>query len=115
MKHLFFLAFVLFFSVNLMNAQGQTSNEPSDHVKSELAILKKADLNLTDRQVARITSVLMAQEAIETRNLKAVEGNKSVVEQRMKDLKANKINNIKGALTEQQVEKFNALKLDDKF
>lgn len=115
MKHLFFLAFVLFFSINIINAQTPTSNEPSEHVKSELAILKKADLNLTDRQVARITAVLMSQETIETRNMKAVEGNKSVAEQRMKDLKANKINNIKGALTDQQVEKFNALKLEDKF
>lgn len=89
--------------------------EPSENVKKQISILKKADLGLTDIQISRITTVLMGEEANYLRTEKALEGNKAQLEMRMKDLHANKINNIKGAMNEAQAEKFEALKLADKF
>lgn len=115
MKNYIILLFLLIATTQFSKAQTQNAPAVTEQVKKELAILQKADLNLTDRQISRITAVLMSQEQIEARNLKALEGNKSAIEQRLKDIKANKINNLKGALTEQQIEKFNALKLEEKF
>ena len=104
------LAFVFFF----VNAQTST-NQPSAKVLHELSILKTADLNLSDVQIERITAVLSSQDQIYQKNMKVLEGNKSLLAQRIKELKEIKINNVKGALTEKQVEKFNALKLADQF
>jgi hypothetical protein len=113
MKQISITFIALLFSVTALFAQ--TQNQPSKQVLNEIQILTKADLNLSDIQISRITSVLMAQEQILVRNAHSLEGNKTVVDQRMKELKANKISNIKGALTPQQLEKFNALKLEEKF
>ena len=113
MKQISITLIALLISVSTLFAQ--TQNQPSKQVLSEIQVLTKADLNLSDIQISRITSVLTAQEQLLARNAEALKGNKSVVDQRMKELKANKISNIKGALTPQQLEKFNALKLEEKF
>ena len=112
MKFIIHLSFIFFLSINLLSAQ--TTPQPSASVKKDVEVLNASGLNLTDRQVSRITIVLMGQEDIATRNIKALEGNKSVLQTRLSEIKVHKINNIKGALTEQQVEKFNSLKLEDK-
>ncbi len=100
----------LAFAVN-----AQHGAAPSENVKKEIAILKNADLDLTDVQLSRITSVLVGEEANKIRLQKTFEGNKSQLELRLKDLHANKIGNIKGGMSPQQAEKFDALKLADKF
>jgi hypothetical protein len=43
-----------------------------------------------------------------------LEGNKSALEQRLAEVHEHMINNIKGAMNPQQVEKFDVLKLSDK-
>ncbi|GBL35602.1 hypothetical protein EMGBS15_11970 [Filimonas sp.] len=93
----------------------QNSNNISTQVSKEIEILRKADLNLSDIQLSRITQVLAGQEQIQNRNNQALEGNKAVLAQRNAELRKSKIQNIKGAMTEQQREKFDALKLTDKF
>lgn len=110
-KILSIAAFICFTLV--MNAQHGAV--PSENVKKEIAILKNADLDLTDVQLNRISTVLIGEEANKIRVQKALEGNKSQLELRMKDLHANKIGNIKGGMSPQQAEKFDALKLADKF
>jgi len=112
MKHIINLSFFLFFSVNVLYAQ--TVQQPSTDVKKDIELLSASGLNLSDLQIARITTVLIGQEELTARNSKAVEGNKSVLETRLSALKASKISNIKGALTAKQVELFNSLKLEDK-
>jgi|688.fasta_scaffold1697672_1 hypothetical protein len=92
----------------------QATNTPSATVKKQIEVLKNADLNLTDVQLGRITTVLMGEEQNSVKVLKAVEGNKSLLEMRLKEIKDHKISNIKGAMSPQQVEKFDALKLADK-
>lgn len=115
MKRIILVAMCLI-SVQLMTAQtAKPSNELAKVVKNELDILKKADLNLTEVQVSRITMVLNSQDQLLLKTQEALNGNKSVLDQRLKELKSNKINNILGAMTDQQVEKFKALKLEDKF
>lgn len=94
-----------------VEAQVQT---PSAKVKSQIAVLEAADLNLSDVQLSRITTVLIGEEQNAAKSIKAVEGNKSLQEKRIQAMKENQINNIKGAMTPQQVEKFNTLKLADK-
>ena len=93
----------------------QNSNSISTQVSKEIEILRKADLNLSDIQISRITQVLVGQEQIQNRNNQALEGNKAVLAQRAAELRNSKIQNMKGAMTEQQIEKFDALKLADKF
>ncbi len=112
MRKMIFLAIITFCSFQMTAQQG---NKPSMQVKNEIEVLKNADLNLSDIQILRITQVLMGEEQILTKNLRVLEGNKSLIAQRTKELKLNKVINIKGALTEQQAEKFDALKLADKF
>ncbi len=87
---------------------------PSAAVKKQIDILKSADLNLTDVQLGRITTVLIGEEQNSIKVLKAVEGNKSLLEMRLKEIKEHKVSNIKGAMSPQQVEKFDVLKLADK-
>ena len=89
--------------------------QPSEKVKKEVAILKSADLGMTDIQLSRVTVVLMGEESNYLRMENAREGNKAQLEQRMKDMRANKISNIKGTMTDAQAEKFDAMKLGDKF
>jgi hypothetical protein len=113
MKKILSIAAFLMFSL-VAGAQIKGS-EPSENVKKQVTILKKADLGLTDIQISRITTVLMGEEANQLRAEKALEGNKAQLELRMKDMHVNKINNIKGAMSEAQAEKFDALKIADKF
>ena len=108
------LIIILFVAV-LSGANAKQALQPSETVKKEIAIFKKADLNLSDIQLYRITTVLMAEDQHLQRNKSAAEGNKAVMETRLKELKANKIKNLKGALTDQQAIKFDALKLADQF
>jgi hypothetical protein len=89
-------------------------NAISKNVKKQIEILKKADLNLTELQLSRIAVVLSNEDAILQKNIKSFEGNKSILETRIAEIKANRINNIKGAMTPQQVEKFDAIKLAEK-
>lgn len=112
MKKIFFTLVVLFTTVF---AYAQLNTTPSEAVKAQVEILKKADLNLTEIQIGRITTVLIGEESNETRIRKALEGNKSLLETRLAELKEHKIQNIKGAITPAQAEKFDALKLADKF
>jgi len=86
----------------------------SQHVKKQIEVLKKADLNLTDLQLSRITIVLINEDANLQKNIKSLEGNKSILETRIAEIKINTINNIKGAMTPQQIEKFDAFKLAEK-
>jgi hypothetical protein len=87
----------------------------SQRVKKQIEILKKADLNLTDIQLSRITIVLTNEDANYQKIIKAFEGNKSVLEAKTAEIKLYTINNIKGAMTPQQIEKFDAIKLAEKF
>lgn len=112
MKKIIIIAAILF-SANFIMAQ--TSTAPSKQVLKELEILKNSELYLTDVQIGRITTVLSGEEYNTTRVLKSVEGNKSLTELKLKEIKEHKLNNIKGAMTPQQVEKFNKLNLEDKF
>lgn len=112
MKKIVLIFAFLFMCLNMVFAQKQQN--PSDKVKNELAVLQKADLNLSDVQVVRITTVLTASEQLYMENMKLLEGNKAVLQTRLKELKANKISNVRGAMTDQQVVKFDALKLEEK-
>lgn len=112
MKKLSFLTFFVILGMNLAFAQSQP--QPSAQVKKEIAILQKADLGLTEQQVMRLTTVLMGEERDLEMSLKALEGNKSQQEIRIKAHHDNKIRNIKGVLTPVQAEKFDTLKLDSK-
>jgi len=109
------ITYLLLFLFAGLAGMAQNKDQVSDAVLKEVEILKKADLNMSPVQLQRVTSVLVGQEQIKERNLKVLQGNKSVQEQKLKELKENKIMNIKGTLTPQQVEKFNALHLEDKF
>jgi hypothetical protein len=91
------------------------NNTPSETIKKEISILKSSDLNLSEVQLSRITTVLMGIEQNSLRTLKAAEGNKSLLEIRMKEVKEQKLNNVKGAMSAQQAQRFDALKLADKF
>ena len=87
----------------------------SQRVKKQIEVLKKSDLNLTDIQLSRITIVLTNEDANYQKIVKAFEGNKSVLEAKTAEIKLYTINNIKGAMTPQQIEKFDAIKLAEKF
>lgn len=112
MKKIALFIALIFMCLNIVFAQ--KPQNPSENVKKELAVLQKADLNLSETQVYRITAVLMAQEQLYKENVKLLEGNKAVLETRLKELKANKISNVRGAMTDQQAAKFDALKLEEK-
>ena len=87
----------------------------SQRVKKQIEVLKKADLNLTDIQLSRITIVLINDDENYQKMIKSFDGNKSLIEARIAELKIYTINNIKGAMTPQQIEKFDAIKLAEKF
>ncbi len=112
MKKILLITSIFLCSIQMI---AQTSNQVSVQVAKEIEILKKSDLNLSDIQLSRITTVLIGEEQILKRNNHALEGNKSALSQRALELKNSKIRNIKGAMTEQQAEKFDALKLAEKF
>ena len=112
MKKILLITSIFLCSIHMI---AQTSNQVSVQVAKEIEILKKSDLNLSDIQLSRITTVLIGEEQILKRNNHALEGNKSASSQRALELKNSKIRNIKGAMTEQQAEKFDALKLAEKF
>ncbi|HNB82110.1 MAG TPA: hypothetical protein PLP14_08445 [Chitinophagaceae bacterium] len=113
MKQIFLLlAFFLSLNSTLL---AQKDQELPAQVQKELNILKKADLNLSEIQLSRIAMVLKSYDDMTQKTLKTLDGNKSVIETRLKEIRQNKINNIKGAFTPQQVEKFDALKLESKF
>jgi|688.fasta_scaffold50143_4 hypothetical protein len=87
----------------------------SQRVKKQIDLLKKADLNLSDVQLSRITIVLINDDENYQKMIKSFDGNKSLIEARIAELKIYTINNIKGAMTPQQIEKFDAIKLAEKF
>ncbi len=93
----------------------QGNQAPSAKVKQQMDILRKADLNLNEIQLGRIQTVLIGEEVNAARALKALEGNKTLQEKRLQEMKQNQINNVKGAMSPQQAEKFDALHLADKF
>lgn len=90
------------------------NNAISKNVKKQIEILNKADLNLTELQLSRITMILSNEDAILQKNIKSFEGNKSILEATIVEIKTNRINNIKGTMTPQQIEKFDAIKLAEK-
>lgn len=96
-------------------SQAQTEVKMSERVTKEIAVLQKADLNLSDIQLSRITMVLNSLDANYDKTMKTFEGNKSVQKLRLDEIQAQKLNNIKGVLTPAQLEKFNALQLEKKF
>ncbi len=104
---------ILGFLACVFTVQAQ-QNELSNNVKKQLEVLKKADLNLSDVQLSRITTVLVGKDASFQKMLKALEGNKSLLQTRTAEYKADIQSNIKGAMSPQQAEKFDALKLGDK-
>lgn len=104
---------LLGFITCLFNVQAQ-QNELSANVKKQIDVLKKADLNLSDVQLSRITTVLVGKDISYQKMLKALEGNKSLLQTRIAEYKADVESNIKGAMSPQQAEKFDALKLVEK-
>jgi hypothetical protein len=108
--------FTIFIALVLLSTFGfaQAGQTPSAKVKQQMEVLRKADLNLSEVQLGRIQTVLMGEEANAARMLKALEGNKSLQEKRLQEMKQNQINNVKGAMSPQQAEKFDALNLGDK-
>lgn len=96
-------------------SQTNTEVKMPERVTKEIAVLQKADLNLSDMQLSRITMVLNSLDANYIKIEKTLEGNKSVQKLRLDEIQAQKVNNIKGVLTPSQLEKFNALKLESKF
>ena len=107
------IVLLLSFLACLFNVQAQQNELPAN-VKKQIDVLKKADLNLTDVQLSRITTVLVGKDLGYQKMLKALEGNKSLLQTRTAEYKADLQSNIKGAMTPQQAEKFDALKLGDK-
>jgi hypothetical protein len=107
------ILFLLGFITCLFNVQAQ-QNELSANVKKQIDVLKKADLNLSDVQLSRITTVLVGKDISYQKMLKALEGNKSLLQTRIAEYKADVESNIKGAMSPQQAEKFDALKLVEK-
>jgi hypothetical protein len=109
-KYIF--AFLFLFATGSTFAQTQNI---SAEVKKEIEILKSANLNLSSVQLSRITLVLQGEEEIINRVKKTLDGNKSLLASSLATCKKNKISNIKGGMTDQQAEKFTALKLEEKF
>lgn len=97
----------------LFTVKAQQNDLPIN-VKKQIEVLKKADLNLSDVQLSRITTVLIGKDQSYQKMLKALEGNKSLLQTRTAEYKADLQSNIKGAMSPQQAEKFDALKLGDK-
>lgn len=110
MKKILSLFLVLSISVLSFAQQKELSNR----VKKQIEILKNPSLGLNDVQLSRITLVLINEDQILEKNLKAVSGNKSQMELRTKELHNNLINNVKGGMTTLQAETFDKLKLGDK-
>jgi hypothetical protein len=90
------------------------NNAITKRVKKQIEIIKKADLNLTELQLSRITMVLSNEDANLQKNINSFEGNKIALEVRIAEMNTNSMNNIKGAMTPQQIEKFDAIKLAEK-
>ena len=112
MKHLIYSIALLFMSIATM---AQSSSQPiPEKVKQQLEILKSSDLNLTDVQIGRITTVLTAENQKVERMSKINESNQAKLQEDKKTLKAIMINNLKGAMTPLQVEKFDTAKLAEK-
>lgn len=112
MKKILFTLSILFSSL-FMFSQGSQQVVP-ETVKNQVAILKASDLKLTDVQLSRITTVLIAENDKLERSKKAVGINNQQLQERMKLHKEVMIKNIKGAMTPLQVEKFDIGKLGDK-
>ncbi len=109
-KILLFVCFVSLFS--WANAQ-QNALPPA--VKNQLEALKHPNLNLNEVQLSRIAYVLEMEYQNALKIQKTFEGNKSVLDARLKEHKEHIINNIKGAITPTQAEIFDNLKLAEKF
>lgn len=110
MKRILSLIIVLSISVLSFGQQ----KELTPRVKKQVEILKNSSLGLNDIQLGRITLVLINEDQILEKNLKALDGNKSQLEARTKELHSIMINNVKGGMTTLQAETFDKLKLGDK-
>jgi hypothetical protein len=113
MKKMLFIFSLILFSSVVTYAQGNA--KPSKEVMQKVEILKAANLQLSEVQLGRITTVLMGEESNEMRIRKALEGNKSQLELRLIEHKQHVINNLKGAMTPYQVELFEKQQLENKF
>lgn len=110
-KVLFTLSLIL--TSYLMFAQ--TSNMPiSPAVKNQVEVLKKSDLKLSDAQLSRITTVLIAENDKVEKSKQMLEANAPQLQKRLELLKNIMITNIKGGMTPLQIQKFDAAKLGDK-
>jgi|LakMenE18May11ns_1017448.scaffolds.fasta_scaffold9701268_2 hypothetical protein len=106
------LSAILVFVASIMFAQ--TNKEKlSNNVLQQIEVLKSSGLNLNDIQIRRITTVLISEDEVRARFEKTLAGNKSLLETKLVECKANLINNVKGGMTVQQVEKFDAIHLGD--
>lgn len=112
MKKILFTLSLLFASL-FMFAQGSNQNLP-DAVKKQVEILKTSDLKLSDVQLSRITTVLIAENDKVEKSKKMLETNNPQLQQRLQLLKEIMVRNVKGAMTPLQVEKFDAAKLAEK-
>jgi hypothetical protein len=93
----------------------QSGNIPSNEVVKKILLLKDAGLNLSDMQLSRITTVLMTNEDMIAKNKKKLADNPTILAKRLAELRENTLNNVRGAMTPKQVEKFDAEKMDEKF
>lgn len=112
MKKLIILLHCTFFAVTVF---AQDTKTISPEIQTQIEILKKSTLQLTDIQISRITTVLVGEELNYQRVLKTLNGNKAQIDSHLKELKEHKIQNIKGAMTPLQKEIFDSLKLESKF
>ncbi len=106
--------FLFLFTLSVSTVFGQVNSTPSKEVLNKIEILKNANLQLSDVQIGRITTVLMGEEQNELRIKKAMEGNKSQLDIRLQEHKQHVISNIKGAMTPFQVELFEKQQLESK-
>jgi len=111
MKKLF-LSLVLLATTQFI--QAQTNNNLPEKVKNQVEVLKNSDLKLSDAQLSRITSVLVAENDKVVKSQMMLEGNPSALHTRMVELKKVMITNIQGGMTPLQVEKFDLEHLGDK-
>lgn len=111
MKKLFYS---LVFLMCTQFAFAQSNNPLPEKVKAQVEVLKNSTLKLDDAQLARITSVLVAENDKAVKSQMMLEGNPGALHTRMIELKKVMITNIKGGMTPLQVEKFDLEHLGDK-
>lgn len=113
MKKIVLTSAVLFTTL-MTFAQGSQASDLPEAVKKQVAVLKSSDLKLSEVQLARITTVLVAENDKVEKSKKMLEANNQQLNERLKLLKEIMIQNVKGGMTPLQAEKFDAEKLGDK-